>query len=253
MNVVQIFSERPRQTESALSLANVGYDVLGKTILDGVSLEVSSSRIGIVGRNGSGKSTLARLLAGLVEPTKGELKINGLNLAKDRKAALAEVGILFQNPDHQIIFPTVEEEITFGLRQQGLSKEEAADRAAMTLTEFGKSHWASANVSALSQGQKHLVCMMAIIAMEPRLIILDEPFTGLDMPTKTQLTRYLSRYHGGLVHISHDPVDLLDYEKVIWLDEGRLASMCEAAPILSDYIRKMKELAGLDDISDLSR
>jgi biotin transport system ATP-binding protein len=123
----------------------------------------------------------------------------------------------------------------------------------MTLTAFGKSHWASANISALSQGQKHLVCMMAIIAMAPRLIILDEPFTGLDMPTKTQLTRYLSRYHGGLVHISHDPVDLLDYEKVIWLDEGRLASMGEAAPVLNDYIRKMKELGGLDDISDLSR
>ena len=253
MSVIQIFPEKERQTENTLSLANVGYDVTGKTILDGVSFEVSASRIGIVGRNGSGKSTLARLLAGLVEPTKGELKINGLNLAKDRKTALADVGILFQNPDHQIIFPTVEEEISFGLRQQGLSREEAADRAAMTLSEFGKSHWASANISALSQGQKHLVCMMAIIAMEPRLIILDEPFTGLDIPTKTQLTRYLSRYHGGLAHISHDPVDLLDYEKIIWLDEGRLASMGGAGPVLNAYIAKMEELGGLDDISALSR
>lgn len=75
-----------------------------------------------------------------MEPAKGDLKINGFNLAKDRKAALAEVGILFQNPDHQIIFPTVEEEISFGLRQQGLAKEEATDRAAMTLSDFDKSH-----------------------------------------------------------------------------------------------------------------
>lgn len=67
----------------------------GKTILGGVSFEVSSSRIGIVGRNGSGKSTLAWLLAGLILPTKGEVKINGLDLGKDRKAALAQVGILF--------------------------------------------------------------------------------------------------------------------------------------------------------------
>ncbi|WP_324293009.1 ATP-binding cassette domain-containing protein [Roseovarius pacificus] len=106
--------------------------------------------------------------------------------------------MLFQNPDHQIIFPTVEEEISLGLRQQDLLKQEAADRAAMTLSDFGKLHWASANISDLSQGQKHLVCMMAIIVMEPRLIILDEPFTGLDMQTKTQPRCYLLRYHGGI-------------------------------------------------------
>ena len=94
--------------------------------------------------------------------------------------------------------------------------------------------------------------MMAIIAMEPRLIILDEPFTGLDIPTKTQLTRYLSRSHGGLVHISHDPVDLLDYEKIIWLDEVRLVSMGEAVPVLNAYIARIEALGGLDDISDLS-
>ncbi|KAG1649034.1 NADH dehydrogenase [Nymphon striatum] len=181
-----------------------------------------------------------------------ELKINGLNLVKDRKAALSEVGILFQNPDHQIIFPTVEEEISFGLRQQGLSKRDAADLTAATLSDFGKSHWATANISTLSQGQKHLVCMMAIVAMQPRLIILDEPFTGLDMPTKAQLTRYLSRYHGGLVHISHDPIDLQGYEQIIWLDQGRLTEIGDALPILENYIARMKNLGGLDDISELS-
>lgn len=70
----------------------------------------------------------------------------------------------------------MEEEISFGLRQQVLPKVRAADRAAMTLRDFGKSHWASTNIAAFSQGQKHLVCMMAIIAMKPRLIILDELF-----------------------------------------------------------------------------
>ncbi|TMV07797.1 ABC transporter ATP-binding protein [Ruegeria sediminis] len=253
MKIERFPAEHERNTGITLSLADVGFDLEGKTILDGVSFEISATRIGIVGRNGSGKSTLARLLAGLVSPTKGELKINGLDLAKDRKAALAEVGILFQNPDHQIIFPTVQEEISFGLQQQGRSKRDAADRTAATLSEFEKSHWTTAHINALSQGQKHLVCMMAVVAMEPKLIILDEPFTGLDLPTKTQLKRYLSRYQGGLVHISHDPVDLLNYEKVIWLDQGQLISLGDAAPILNDYIEKMKRLGGLDDISDLSR
>ncbi|KAG1649042.1 Energy-coupling factor transporter transmembrane protein BioN [Nymphon striatum] len=94
--------------------------------------------------------------------------------------------------------------------------------------------------------------MMAIVAMQPRLIILDEPFTGLDMPTKAQLTRYLSRYHGGLVHISHDPIDLQGYEQIIWLDQGRLTEIGDALPILENYIARMKNLGGLDDISELS-
>lgn len=253
MKMERLPTKRKDRIENTLSLANVGYLLEDKTILNGLSFEVSASRIGIVGRNGSGKSTLARLLAGLVSPTQGELKINGLNLAKDRKAALSEVGILFQNPDHQIIFPTVEEEISFGLRQQCLSKRDAADLTAATLSDFGKSHWATANISTLSQGQKHLVCMMAIVAMQPRLIILDEPFTGLDMPTKAQLTRYLSCYHGGLVHISHDPIDLQGYEQIIWLDQGRLTEIGDALPILENYIARMKNLGGLDDISELSR
>jgi biotin transport system ATP-binding protein len=238
--------------DSDVALADLCFAIEGKEILKSISLQTSARRVGIVGRNGSGKSTLARVLAGLVVPKSGSVLINGCDVVKDRKAALAEVGILFQNPDHQIIFPTVLEEITFGLTQQGLVRDDAAQKAHATLDSFGKSHWAEAYVNTLSQGQKHLVCLMAIVAMKPRMIILDEPYSGLDIPIKHQLRRYLMAYPGHIVHITHDPADLNDYDHVVWLEDGTIAQSGEADEVLSAYVAQMNELGETDDISDLS-
>ncbi|KJZ19173.1 energy-coupling factor ABC transporter ATP-binding protein [Loktanella sp. S4079] len=237
---------------STIALTGLSFSVTNKVILSDVSVETNAARIGIVGRNGSGKSTLARILAGLIAPTSGTACVNGHNLSKDRKAALTEVGILFQNPDHQIIFPTVNEEISFGLRQLGLSKDIAAQKTNEILTRFGKSHWAEAYINTLSQGQKHLVCLMAVTAMGPKAIILDEPFTGLDIPTKAQLNRYLNHYHGSLIHITHAPEDLKGYDHIIWLEQGKVEKSGPADAILPEYIQRMQTLGGLDDISDLS-
>ena len=235
---------------SHVVLCDVCFGVDGKEILRDVSFSIEAARVGIVGRNGSGKSTLARVLAGLVSPTSGTARVNGHDLVKDRRAALAEVGILFQNPDHQIIFPTVIEEVAFGLAQLG--HDDAEDRAAEILDQFGKSHWRDTNVSTLSQGQKHLVCLMSIVAMAPKLLILDEPFAGLDIPTKAQLNRYLAHYQGSLLHITHDPADLRGYDHLIWLDQGRVQDSGPCDPLLADYETKMNQIGGKDDISDLS-
>jgi biotin transport system ATP-binding protein len=237
---------------SDIALNGLCYVVNGKAILSGISLQTDAARIGIVGRNGSGKSTLARVIAGLVAPTSGTARVNGLDLVKDRKAALKQIGILFQNPDHQIIFPIVDEEIGFGLRQLGQSKDAAIKMTQDTLASFGKSHWAGTYINTLSQGQKHLVCLMAVTAMAPNAIILDEPFSGLDIPTKAQLNRYLSRYHGGLIHITHDPIDLADYDVVIWLEQGKLQQTGAAADVLPAYVARMNALGESDDISDLA-
>ncbi|MDZ4096901.1 MAG: ABC transporter ATP-binding protein, partial [Paracoccaceae bacterium] len=180
----------PPQSAS-IRLAGAGFAVAGKPILSDLSLHLHQPRIGIVGRNGSGKTTLLRLLAGLIAPTSGTVRIGDLDPAKDRKAALHALGILFQNPDHQIIFPTVEEEIAFGLRQQGRSDAQARAAARDTLTAHGRGHWASASVVTLSQGQRHYLCLMAVLAMQPATILLDEPFSGLDLPTQARLTRAL--------------------------------------------------------------
>ncbi|MDD9743457.1 ABC transporter ATP-binding protein [Marinovum sp. PR37] len=223
-----------------------------KVVLDALTLDLAVTRLAVVGRNGSGKSTLARLLAGLVAPQEGRVRINGTDVARDRKAALGEVGILFQNPDHQIIFPTVLEELAFGLAQQGRKKAAAEAAARAVLARFGKSHWEAAYINTLSHGQKHLVCLMAVTAMAPRLLILDEPFAGLDIPTRAQLSRYLSHYTGNLIHISHDPADLAGYDQALWLERGQVAALGARDRVIAEYVARMNELGEADDIADLA-
>jgi len=236
----------------AIRLDDLGYEAGGRPVLSGVTLHSSARRIGVVGRNGSGKSTLARLLAGLLAPTSGQVRVGGHDLCRDRRAALRTVGILFQNPEHQIIFPRVAEEIAFGLRQQGLDKAQAAARVEAVLRSFDKPHWRDAPVSALSQGQKHLVCMMAVLAMRPRLLILDEPYAGLDIPTRRQLGRYLHRAETRLLHISHEPGDLEGCDELFWLDRGRIVAQGAPAAVLPDFTAEMIRLGDLDDIADLA-
>ncbi|WP_237060938.1 energy-coupling factor ABC transporter ATP-binding protein [Loktanella sp. M215] len=224
----------------------------GRLILQDISLTTDARRIGILGRNGSGKTTLARLLCGLIAPDRGSLRVGGVDVARDRRAALRTVGILFQNPDHQIIFPTVTEELTFGLLQLGQDKAQAAATVARILSDFGKSHWAEAATHSLSHGQKQLVCLMAVIAMAPRVVILDEPFSGLDLVTRLQLGAYLARIEATVVHITHDPEALRDYDLAIWLDEGRIVQSGAAAAVKDAYVARMMELGAGDDLSDLA-
>ncbi|MCV2891364.1 energy-coupling factor ABC transporter ATP-binding protein [Ruegeria aquimaris] len=237
---------------SRIEIQDLDFVIEGKQVLHRLSLSLSERRIGVVGRNGSGKSTLARLVAGLTAPTAGKIRINGHDLAKDRRRALQEVGILFQNPEHQIIFPTVGEEIAFGLEQQGYGKAEAASATASVLERFNLGHWKQTYVNTLSQGQKHLVCLMSVVAMAPRLLVLDEPFAGLDIPTKAQLNRYLRLYQGSLLHITHDPSDLAGYEHLIWLDQGRVQLAGPQAEVMSVYQEAMHIQGKADDLAHLS-
>lgn len=248
--ISQLVTSSP--TKTLITATDVGLEIEGKTILRGLCLQAGERRIGIVGRNGSGKSTLARLLAGLIMPTSGSIMVDGVDVGKDRKAALATVGIIFQNSDHQIIFPTVEEELAFGLLQQGHSKSETADRVLSILAGFDKAHWAKKAVHQLSQGQKRLVCLMAVLAMGPKVILLDEPLAGLDIPTQMQLARYLENVDAMLVHISHEPAHLQHCERIVWLEDGAVEMDGPCAQVLGAFQARMNELGGLDDISDLT-
>lgn len=243
-----------KETLSAqLTLVDASVEIDARCVLGPIGLDLSFHRLGVVGRNGSGKSTLARLLAGLIAPAGGTCRLNGVDVYTDRRAALREVGILFQNPDHQIIFPTVLEEVAFGLTQLGRKKAQAERDALAILARFGKSDWARSPVSTLSHGQKHLVCLMSIVAMAPKVLVLDEPFAGLDFPTKTQLSRYLRLFDGAVIHISHDPGDLQDCESVLWLEKGQIARSGDTQRVLANYLDAMETLGAGDDISDLSR
>lgn len=235
-----------------IELQDASYRVDGRDLLSGISFRADERRIGIVGRNGSGKTTLARLMAGLVAPISGQVRVGGIDVAQDRKRALRTVGILFQNPDHQIIFPTVEEELGFGLKQMGLGKREVRAQVEATLSTFDRSHWLNAAVHQMSQGQRQLVCLMAIIAMAPRVILLDEPLSGLDMPTAMRLTRVLEGLEATLVHITHDPAVVRDYARVLWIDEGHLRLDGAPGTVLSAFERQMRAMGAKDDLADLA-
>lgn len=210
-----------------------------RAVLSGLSLDLSDRRIGLVGRNGSGKSTLIRALAGLVAPDAGRLTIDGVDVARDRAAALRLVGLLFQNPDHQIIFPTVAEEMAFGLRQQRHPDPDLEVRR--MLARFDRAGWADRAVATLSQGQRHLVCLMSILAMRPRLLLLDEPMAGLDLPTIAALRRHLDALPQTLVHATHDLELLAGCDRVLWLENGRLAGNGPPADVLPAYRAAMTE------------
>lgn len=230
-----------------IRLTNASFAVQGKTLLDDLTVTLAARRVGLIGRNGSGKTTLLRLIAGLVAPVSGTVRIGGIDPFADRKAALRRIGILFQNPDHQILFPTVEEELAFGLAQTGLPQAEALARANARLAAEGRAGWAAAPVSTLSQGQKQWLCLQSILLMEPETLLLDEPFAALDLPTEARLRRRLDSLPQRLITIAHRPADLAGCDEVLWLEGGRMAAFGPPAQVLPAFAAEMDRLGREED------
>ena len=227
-----------KPTEIEICSASVFY---GKErILENLSLSIKEQRVGFIGRNGSGKTTLLRILAGLQELNNGKVLIDGTEVAKKRKEAIKKVGIIFQNPDHQIIFPTVGEELRFGLSQLGLSKNEADLKVIACLKQYDKVDWFERSISTLSQGQKHLICLLSILLMKPRVLLLDEPFTGIDIPTQLKLEHYLSSLKQTIIHVSHMPETFENYQRLIWMDEGIIQADGTPKTVIKKYRDAMK-------------
>ncbi|WP_425045456.1 energy-coupling factor ABC transporter ATP-binding protein [Primorskyibacter sp. S87] len=235
-----------------LNMDGVSYTKGTTLVLSDISLDLTARRIGVVGRNGSGKSTLVRMFCGLIEPDEGQVSVDGIDCFSDRKAALETVGILFQNPDHQIIFPTVGEEVAFGLRQMGQAKADAAQAAQAALDRFGRGAWFDRSVQTLSQGQRHLVCLISVLAMQPKVIFLDEPYSGLDIPTTRALRLLLDDIDATVVHVTHDPASLKGYDQVIWLEGGQIAAQGDTGKVLDQFLAQMDREGGKDAFADLS-
>jgi biotin transport system ATP-binding protein len=242
----------PTQPHTGITLTAASVTLTGRVVLDRISLSLSEPRIGILGRNGSGKTTLLRLMAGLIAPDSGTVRINGFDPFADRKATLAALGILFQNPDHQILFPTVEEELAFGLVQQGQTQAQATARVHQALEGEGRSHWAKAPISTLSQGQRHYLCLLAVLLMQPETILLDEPLAGLDLPTQARLARRFAALPQRLVTITHDPATLAGADRVIWLEAGRIAADGLPGTVIPAFTAEMARVGERDADADLT-
>ncbi|PTW60401.1 biotin transport system ATP-binding protein [Breoghania corrubedonensis] len=208
--------------------------------LKGIDLTLNEKRIGIVGSNGSGKSTFARLLNGLLVPTRGEVLVDGLDTAKNGKAVRRKVGFVFQNPDNQIVFPIVEEDVAFGLKglklpaaQRDALVEEVLDRYGLGAFRYHPSH-------ALSGGQKQLLALAGVLVTRPDCIVFDEPTTLLDLRNARKVSRVISELEETVIIVTHDLKLLENFERVIVFDQGKVIADDEPSRALSHYVERMQ-------------
>lgn len=237
-----VLQERPAMARSnsavvASRIAFEGVEVRrgNRQLLSISALRLDAQRIGVIGDNGSGKSTMLRLINGLLLPSSGRIVVAGFETVRHRKELPAHVGFVFQNPDHQLIFPTVGEEIAFGLTERGMPARQARHQASALLEQHGCSGWIDRNVNELSGGQKQFVCILAVLATEPSILLMDEPFSSLDLPTRLALSRKIMRLPQQIVMASHDLELLAQFDRVIWLDAGRIREDGSPADVLPAY------------------
>jgi len=165
-----------------------------------------TEQIGLIGPNGSGKTTLARLVLGLARPGSGQVLHHGQPLERDRDFApiRREVGLLFQSADDQLFYPSVLEDVAFGPLNLGLAPDAAVQRARETLERLGLAGFEQRITYKLSGGEKKLVSLAAVLAMQPRALLLDEPTNALDTATRARLIAILNELGIPRIIISHD-------------------------------------------------
>jgi len=198
----------------------------GPTVLNGLNLKFSKNeKIGLMGPNGSGKTTLFHIIMGLLKPVSGKIEIFG-KTAKEEKDFIdvrRKIGLLFQDADDQLFSPTVLEDITFGPLNLGKSRDEAIDIARKTLDFLDLAEFEDRFTYKLSGGEKRLVSLATVLAMEPEILLLDEPTTGLDDKTKTKIKKALSELDLSYILISHE-FDLLSEitDSIYTMDKGKI-------------------------------
>jgi len=211
-----------------LCFSNVSVTFDDHTVLQTLNLALAEKRIAIIGANGSGKSTFSRLINGLVAPTHGTVTIDGLDTIKDGKAIRRKVGFVFQNPDNQIVMPTVEEDLAFGLKNLKLDKTEVENRIETILQHYHLDALRRQAAHSLSGGQKQLLAICGVLIMQPQTIVLDEPATQLDLRNKRQIATVIEQLDQQIIMVTHDLPLLTNFNRVLVFDNGHL--VCDAPP-----------------------
>ena len=204
-------------------------------VFNGLTLDLAQPRIGLIGDNGAGKTSLLRLLCGLEVPTQGHVYSQGHDVHEAGAQRVRWVGMMFQNPDDQIIFPTVLEELALGLQPLGLNKKEAHAQALAFLDARGLAHWAQRAVSSLSQGQRQQVCWMSLLLASPRSLLLDEPYASLDLPGQARLAHDIALAPQQVIVSTHLLEHVRGFERVIWLEHGHVRGDGSGAAVCAAY------------------
>lgn len=187
-----------------------------------VSLSLSEQRIGVIGANGSGKSTFVRMINGLIKPTAGRVTVDGLDADRDGKALRRRVGFCFTDPDAQILMPTVAEDLAFGLRGRGLSRDEVTVKVEAALAAYDLLGYRDHPASLLSGGQKQLLALASVLIIEPSVLVLDEPATLLDLANTQRVQRLIAQLPQQVVLVTHHFGLIEDFDRVLVFDAGRV-------------------------------
>jgi biotin transport system ATP-binding protein len=199
----------------------------GVAAVDGVSLSIPDGEFLVVaGANGSGKTTLVRHFNGLATPDEGRVVVNGRRVEEDLVAARTAVGMVFQEPRDQLVAATVGADVAFGPENLGLPRAEVDRRVAASLSAVNLDGREADRVDELSGGERERVAIAGALAMEPDHLILDEPFAGLDAPSRASVIGRLDDLAAagtGIVVVTHDLRDVLDRaDRVVALADGRV-------------------------------
>jgi biotin transport system ATP-binding protein len=225
-------------THPHIAFDAVSVEFAGRTALRDVSVVLHQKRIAVIGSNGSGKSTFARMLNGLVTPSSGEVRVHGLDPARQGKQLRRRVGFIFSNPDAQIVMPTVAEDVAFSLRGRGLSRPEIDERVSSTLEAYGLAIHAEAPAHSLSGGQKQLLALSAILVGKPDLVVADEPTALLDASNARRIGNHLlDELAQQLVLVTHDLRLAARCDIALRFEEGRLLEHGEPRDVIARYER----------------
>ncbi len=210
-----------------IHLQDVSFGYPDRPILDKLNLHFhQGTRMGLMGPNGSGKTTLFNLLVGLLKPSSGIIEIFGrpVKEEKDFRTVRQKIGLLFQDADDQLFSPTVLEDVAFGPLNLGKSLEEAKSIALNTLQSLGLAGFEDRVTHKLSGGEKRLVSLATVLAMEPEVLLLDEPSTGLDEATEQRTAEILKGLDLSYILVSHNLDFLMQTtEEIVFIAKGKIS------------------------------
>lgn len=221
---------------SAINIKNLGFKYVKEengneieiNVLHDINFQVAQGEfVCILGGNGSGKSTLAKIIDGILEPSTGDVVVYGKN-SKDKSLIWdihKDVGMVFQNPDNQIVANIVEEDVAFGLENLGLDSEEIKERVACKLDSVNMKKFRKHSPNELSGGQKQRITVAGVLAMNPKCIIFDEPTSMLEPHGREDVLSVIHQLHGKvtIILITHHMEETLQADRIFVLNQGRVA------------------------------
>lgn len=238
-----VLKAEPIIEAKALYYNYAGEGETGSPALNGVDLRVNQGEyLALLGANGSGKTTLLKLLNALLIPSQGEVLVKGISTVGATQLELIRqaCGMIFQNPDNQIVATTVEEDIAFGLENLALPSGEIRRRVDAVANRLGLAHLLQHPPHLLSGGEKQRTAIAGILAMQPACILMDEPTAMLDPAGRDEVLKTVKDLNQAeslaVVHVTHSPAEAAEADRIILLDQGRIVADGKPEEILTNLV-----------------